>query len=120
MNGKAVIIPNALGKSLTPSCISLMEDGTIAVGEAARDRLSFAPLIGKANSPLAAAQCLQNMIMISLLLGLLEQTFAWLKRCLARGSHGVDREKRTPLGQPEAMARPDCAWDGTGRAGFGA
>ncbi len=42
-DGKAQIIPNALGRSLTPSCVSLLDDGTISVGEAARERLQSHP-----------------------------------------------------------------------------
>lgn len=35
--GKAVLIPNALGKCLTPSVVSIDDDGRVLVGEAARD-----------------------------------------------------------------------------------
>ncbi|MEE7531506.1 molecular chaperone HscC [Klebsiella huaxiensis] len=35
--GKAVLIPNALGKLLTPSVVSVDDDGMVLVGEAARD-----------------------------------------------------------------------------------
>jgi molecular chaperone HscC len=38
-DGKASIIPNALGKHLTPSCVGIDDDGTVLVGEAARARL---------------------------------------------------------------------------------
>ncbi|WP_312436384.1 molecular chaperone HscC [Janthinobacterium sp.] len=38
-DGKASIIPNALGEHLTPSCVSIDEDGTVLVGRAARERL---------------------------------------------------------------------------------
>ena len=38
-DGKASIIPNALGKNLTPSCVGIDDDGTILIGEAARARL---------------------------------------------------------------------------------
>ena len=38
-DGKASIIPNALGQHLTPSCVGIDDDGTILVGEAARARL---------------------------------------------------------------------------------
>ena len=37
-DGKAVIIPNSLGHHLTPSCVSVDEDGEMLVGLAARDR----------------------------------------------------------------------------------
>lgn len=32
--GKAVLIPNALGKFLTPSVVSIDDDGMVLVGEA--------------------------------------------------------------------------------------
>ena len=35
-DGKAQLIPNALGQFLTPSCVGLDDDGTVLVGEAAR------------------------------------------------------------------------------------
>lgn len=38
-DGKASIIPNALGKHLTSSCVGIDDDGTVLVGEAARARL---------------------------------------------------------------------------------
>jgi molecular chaperone HscC len=37
------LIPNSLGEVLTPSCVSLDEDGTILVGRAARERLQTHP-----------------------------------------------------------------------------
>ena len=36
-DGKAVIIPNRLGKTMTPSCVSADEEGQILVGETARE-----------------------------------------------------------------------------------
>lgn len=42
-DGKAQLIPNSLGEVLTPSCVSLDEDGTILVGRAARERLQTHP-----------------------------------------------------------------------------
>jgi molecular chaperone HscC len=42
-NGKAELIPNALGHLLTPSCVSLDDDGTVLVGLPARDRLLTRP-----------------------------------------------------------------------------
>jgi molecular chaperone HscC len=42
-DGAPVTIPNALGELLTPSCVSLDEDGTILVGRAARERLQTHP-----------------------------------------------------------------------------
>ena len=37
------IIPNRLGKNLTPSVVSVDEDGTVYVGETARERMSLYP-----------------------------------------------------------------------------
>lgn len=37
LEGNAVLIPNALGKLLTPSVVSVDDDGMVLVGEAARD-----------------------------------------------------------------------------------
>jgi len=42
-NGAARLIPNSLGEVLTPSCISVDEDGSILVGRAARERLQTHP-----------------------------------------------------------------------------
>lgn len=42
-DGAPRLIPNALGKLLTPSVVSVGEDGTILVGDAARDRLISHP-----------------------------------------------------------------------------
>ncbi|MBC3880402.1 molecular chaperone HscC [Undibacterium sp. LX40W] len=42
-DGKAQLIPNSLGEILTPSCVSLDEDGSILVGRAARERLQTHP-----------------------------------------------------------------------------
>ena len=42
-DGKAHIIPNALGEFLTPSCVGIDEDGTVLVGAAARARLQTHP-----------------------------------------------------------------------------
>jgi len=42
-DGRAELIPNALGQVLTPSCVSLDEDGRVLVGLAARDRLLTSP-----------------------------------------------------------------------------
>lgn len=41
--GKARLIPNSLGETLTPSCVSVDQDGTILVGRAARERLQTHP-----------------------------------------------------------------------------
>lgn len=42
-DGKAELIPNALGHTLTPSCVSIEESGDILVGLAARDRMMTHP-----------------------------------------------------------------------------
>jgi molecular chaperone HscC len=42
-DGKAQLIPNVLGDYLTPSCVSVDEDGTVLVGRAARERLQTHP-----------------------------------------------------------------------------
>ena len=42
-NGRSVLIPNPLGEYLTPSAVSLEEDGTVLVGKAARERLISHP-----------------------------------------------------------------------------
>ena len=42
-NGAPRLIPNSLGETLTPSCVSVDEDGTILVGRAARERLQTHP-----------------------------------------------------------------------------
>lgn len=38
-DGKVILIPNALGEFLTPSAVSVEEDGTLLVGAAAKERL---------------------------------------------------------------------------------
>jgi molecular chaperone HscC len=42
-NGQATLIPNALGQLLTPSAVSVGDDGALLVGMAARERLSTDP-----------------------------------------------------------------------------
>lgn len=42
-DGEAQLVPNALGEVLTPSCVSIDEDGTVLVGRAARERLQTHP-----------------------------------------------------------------------------
>ncbi|MEP6503570.1 MAG: molecular chaperone HscC [Betaproteobacteria bacterium] len=42
-DGRAQLIPNGLGEVLTPSCVSLDEDGSVLVGSAARERLQTHP-----------------------------------------------------------------------------
>lgn len=43
IDGETRLIPNRLGHMLTPSAVSMAEDGSILVGLAARERLSTAP-----------------------------------------------------------------------------
>lgn len=43
-NGKPEIIPNRLGKHLTPSVVSVSEDGTVYIGETAKERGILYPL----------------------------------------------------------------------------
>ena len=42
-NGRSELIPNAAGEYLTPSVVSIDEDGTVLVGQAARERLISHP-----------------------------------------------------------------------------
>lgn len=42
-DGRAELIPNELGQYMTPSCVSLMEDGSLAVGAVAKERLITHP-----------------------------------------------------------------------------
>jgi molecular chaperone HscC len=42
-NGEPRLIPNSLGDFLTPSCVSIDEDGSILTGKAARERLQTHP-----------------------------------------------------------------------------
>lgn len=42
-DGQAEFIPNALGDTLTPSAVSVADDGSVIVGMAARDRQSTHP-----------------------------------------------------------------------------
>ncbi|MBX7059354.1 MAG: molecular chaperone HscC [Leptospirales bacterium] len=48
-NGRSELIPNALGENITPSVVSLSEDGAVLVGKAARDRLVSHPQSSAAN-----------------------------------------------------------------------
>jgi molecular chaperone HscC len=41
--GKPVVLPNALGETLTPSAVSVTDDGMVLVGAAARARATTAP-----------------------------------------------------------------------------
>ena len=43
-NGRPELIPNALGELLTPSAVSVGDDGRVLVGSAARERLATHPL----------------------------------------------------------------------------
>ena len=42
-NGAPRLIPNSLGETLTPSCVSVDVDGSILLGRAARERLQTHP-----------------------------------------------------------------------------
>jgi len=42
-DGQAILIPNALDQVLTPSVVSVGDDGAILVGQAARERLVTHP-----------------------------------------------------------------------------
>ena len=42
-DGTCQLIPNALGEMLTPSAVSIEENGNILVGQAAKDRLISHP-----------------------------------------------------------------------------
>lgn len=42
-DGRALLVPNSLGETLTPSCVSLDADGTVLVGRAAKERLQTHP-----------------------------------------------------------------------------
>ncbi|MDP9894855.1 molecular chaperone HscC [Variovorax boronicumulans] len=42
-DGRSHLVVNALGAYLTPSCVSIDEDGSVLVGQAARDRLQTHP-----------------------------------------------------------------------------
>ena len=42
-DGKPVILPNAIGEALTPSAVSITDDGTVLVGAAARARATTHP-----------------------------------------------------------------------------
>ncbi len=44
-NGKPELIANALGERLTPSVVSVLADGTVVVGQAAKDRLLTHPTL---------------------------------------------------------------------------
>ncbi|WP_312547499.1 molecular chaperone HscC [Massilia sp.] len=48
-NGAPRLIPNSLGDVLTPSCVSVDDDGSILVGRAARERLQTHPQHSAAN-----------------------------------------------------------------------
>lgn len=48
-DGAPVLVPNALGLSLTPSCVGLSDAGELLVGQAAKDRLQTHPNLTVAN-----------------------------------------------------------------------
>lgn len=43
VNGETILIPNAMGDSLTPSAVSELPDGSLVIGLAARERLGTHP-----------------------------------------------------------------------------
>lgn len=45
IDGAPRLIPNALGSVLTPSCVGMDDDGSVLVGEAARERLQTHPAL---------------------------------------------------------------------------
>ena len=47
-DGKALVLENELGESLTPSAVAVADDGTVLVGRAARDRMITMPDSGRA------------------------------------------------------------------------
>jgi molecular chaperone HscC len=48
-NGQARLIPNSVGELLTPSCVSIDDDGSVLVGRAARERLQTHPRASAGN-----------------------------------------------------------------------
>lgn len=42
-NGLAELLPNEWGQLLTPSCVGVLEDGTVTVGAVAKERLIIHP-----------------------------------------------------------------------------
>ena len=42
-NGRAELLPNEWGQLLTPSCVGVLEDGTVTVGAVAKERLITHP-----------------------------------------------------------------------------
>jgi molecular chaperone HscC len=48
-DGTPILIPNALGSMLTPSCVGLSEAGKLLVGQTAKDRLQTHPHLTVAN-----------------------------------------------------------------------
>lgn len=48
-DGAPLLVPNALGHTLTPSCVGLSDTGELLVGQAAKDRLQTHPRLTAAN-----------------------------------------------------------------------
>jgi molecular chaperone HscC len=48
-DGAPLLIPNALGQTLTPSCVGFSDAGELLVGQAAKDRLQTHPSLTTAN-----------------------------------------------------------------------
>ncbi|HEP0585535.1 TPA: Hsp70 family protein [Klebsiella aerogenes] len=81
-NGQAVLIPNALGKYLTPSVVSVDENGMVLVGEAARDlqlvrpancAANFKRLMGTAQTIMLGKQAFRPEELSSLVLRQLKE-----------------------------------------------
>ena len=62
-NGKSELIPNGLGEYLTPSVVSVDDDGSILVGAAARDRLISHPKVAFVGSNELAKTTLFQILM---------------------------------------------------------
>ena len=42
-NGRPELLPNELGQYMTPSCVGVLEDGSVVVGAVAKERLITHP-----------------------------------------------------------------------------
>ena len=60
-NGKVELIPNRFGSFLTPSVVSVMEDGSVVTGQIAKERLITHPE-GKAYPPRPCATTIWHCI----------------------------------------------------------
>jgi molecular chaperone HscC len=80
VNGETILIPNALGDVMTPSAVSEMDDGSLLVGLAARERLcthpartaaAFKRWMGTAQTQALASHCLRAEMLSAQVLGAL-------------------------------------------------